>query len=635
MPPTMPSLLYAVLLVVVLGSEYTTALTGTRPPWLRIIQINDVYKLQWFPHLKTLVDTYAANGPDVCQVVCAGDFLAPSILSSLDDGYAMVDCLNAVGVTHVCLGNHEADVPTDALRQRIRQANFVWVNSNMPDLVSCLGLDKEDDKTRVVTHSMVDVCDKRVAFLGLLTNDPSLYRPDAFGGAHIESVPSSASAYMKQLTEKEVDLVIPLTHQDVADDRALSAQFNFPIIIGGHDHEPFLEQGLVKTGMDAENAAIIDIQWPVDGGKPNISVTLHKTADFAPDPLTVQRVQAHETILCELERSTLFNVTDWTQPDQVFSTRDNRLGRSTGTTALASLLRMGMRCDCALINAGAVRGNRDYLDAFTWADLQAELPFDLPIIVCPIPGHVLQKAIAYSRQWAAQGIAKGGFLHTSRSIQYDETTQKIRSIGGLAVDLQRHYLTALPVDILRGMDDQMPLLEWAASDESGPWSDEAAIPAKIVLVRVFSALLWLHLGNFQQLSRGDGKITRENIHERLVELLAGDPVENLVVKSVYDMADLDKSGSISALEQMVMHFMALDMLDHVVTEKEVEVMNEVVQHVLGKSCTGQELRQMAERLHRTLDLRGTGSIQRVEILDILNGIHSNGASSSNRNKSIQ
>ena len=31
----------------------------------------------------------------------------------------MVDMLNTVGVTHVCLGNHEADLPLDVLTQRI------------------------------------------------------------------------------------------------------------------------------------------------------------------------------------------------------------------------------------------------------------------------------------------------------------------------------------------------------------------------------------------------------------------------------------------------------------------------------------------------------------------------------------
>jgi hypothetical protein len=73
--------------------------------WLRIIQINDVYELKNFSHFKTLVD-YCREGPDKTLVVLAGDFLGPSLLSSLDGGRGMVDTMNACGITHVCFGNH-------------------------------------------------------------------------------------------------------------------------------------------------------------------------------------------------------------------------------------------------------------------------------------------------------------------------------------------------------------------------------------------------------------------------------------------------------------------------------------------------------------------------------------------------
>ena len=73
--------------------------------WLRIIQINDVYELDNFPHFKTLVNEHV-DGPDKTLIVLSGDFLSPSLLSSLDKGRGMVDTMMACGVTHVCFGNH-------------------------------------------------------------------------------------------------------------------------------------------------------------------------------------------------------------------------------------------------------------------------------------------------------------------------------------------------------------------------------------------------------------------------------------------------------------------------------------------------------------------------------------------------
>ena len=48
----------------------------------------------------------------------AGDFVAPSLLSSIDHGRGMVDVLNQVGVGVVCFGNHESDVQHESLAVR-------------------------------------------------------------------------------------------------------------------------------------------------------------------------------------------------------------------------------------------------------------------------------------------------------------------------------------------------------------------------------------------------------------------------------------------------------------------------------------------------------------------------------------
>src|SRR5580704_9488489 len=99
-----------------------------RGPTLRIVSMNDVYSLVNLPRMKTLVRHQSREAPaDVMLVILAGDFLAPSLLSSLDGGRGMVECLNDIGITHVVLGNHEDDVPTAALRERVRELQAVWL----------------------------------------------------------------------------------------------------------------------------------------------------------------------------------------------------------------------------------------------------------------------------------------------------------------------------------------------------------------------------------------------------------------------------------------------------------------------------------------------------------------------------
>ena len=114
-----------------------------------------------------------------------GDFLAPSLLSSLDKGFGMVDILNrvgGVGIQYVCFGNHETDVPIEEMRKRIGEFKGVWLNTNMPDF-----------KPSLPDYKIVDVeaggQTRRVGLIGLLTVDKNLYRPGAFGGGIDTALP--------------------------------------------------------------------------------------------------------------------------------------------------------------------------------------------------------------------------------------------------------------------------------------------------------------------------------------------------------------------------------------------------------------------------------------------------------------
>lgn len=459
--------------------------------WLRIIHFSDVYELDAFPRLKTLIDCHK-DGPDATLVVVAGDFLAPSLLSSLDKGAGMVDCLNAIGVTHVCFGNHEADVGIDAIKDRLLQSKFCWINTNIHDLDNKIGVEIPECEIVTVSNGSVS---KNVGLVGLLTHNPGLYSPGAFGGAYIEPI-LTATEKVVETYKDQVDVWIPLTHQGIAEDRAFAAKFTgnlFPVILGSHDHDLIDEnvQGsrILQTGMDAENAAIIDLKWitgnsGISNSQPELTIEMLMATDFAPDAVVAQRIKGHQKILQELEQAPLFRIQEWidwaiaecnrlkqsNRKLTSFSTQNNRLGPSSGTTALCSMLRMGMFAQCALINAGAVRANKIYnnADYFTWSDLKAEILFPTHMTACYIPGEVLEATIAHSRAGCQQtpAIAKGGYLHTCNHIVFNDEKQCVESVNGQAFDPNKHYLTALPTYFFEGIDHHEPLLEWASEKNS-------------------------------------------------------------------------------------------------------------------------------------------------------------------------
>ena len=142
----------------------TVSKTPGRGPTLRLICVNDVYSLDHLPRLCNLVRHYAKSEPaDLMLTTLAGDFVGPSMLSSLDKGRGMIDALNTIGVTHVIFGNHEDDIDIGELRDRIAEFRGCWLNTNMPTFVP-----------ELPTHQILEVTAPggrtvRVGLLGLGT----------------------------------------------------------------------------------------------------------------------------------------------------------------------------------------------------------------------------------------------------------------------------------------------------------------------------------------------------------------------------------------------------------------------------------------------------------------------------------
>ena len=104
---------------------------------------------------------------------------------SLDKGSAMIHCMNCSGIDYVCMGNHESDIVLPMLHQRILQSSFTWVNSNMPDLPLPESISKLPEYVIIEVKSDDNSNIKKIALLGLCTEDRSVMKPNSFGNCTI------------------------------------------------------------------------------------------------------------------------------------------------------------------------------------------------------------------------------------------------------------------------------------------------------------------------------------------------------------------------------------------------------------------------------------------------------------------
>lgn len=519
-------------------------------PSLRIVSVNDVYALENLPRLRSLVRHHAETSPaDAMLVVVAGDFLAPSLLSSLDGGRAMVECLNAIGVTHVVFGNHEDDVPLAALRKRVAELRATWLATNVrfdPPLPTQQVLTVERPGGRAV----------RVGLLGVVMTDATVYRDAPFGGAELAPANEAAlGAEARLVGEQGCACVVPITHQPMDDDRALArAQRRppFPVIVGGHEHVPFLEQvegtWIVKAGMDAERAAIVDLVWPEqppsDGAPdaPTASVRFDPVSSYPEDAPLRALVEARMAKVRALEGATLLIL----PPGERLSSVGSRARQTSMGTLVCSRVRDAFGAEACLFNGGGIRASRDYVARFTYGDLRTEVPFDNEVVVARLPGGVLRDAVAVSRAHAP--AESGGFLQVDDGMRVDEPSHRVTHVAGALIDPDRDYRVAIVRELLLGMDHIEPLVAFGREhpDRIPPAGSGREI--KLALVGSFARSLWRHLGGFAAIDADhDGVVTEAEIEAALARSTAEAP-SPITAQLVLGALDASHDGVVSREE---------------------------------------------------------------------------------------
>ena len=433
------------------------------PIHLRIISTSDVYNFENWPRVHTALAELKLppGGGNYNLVLLPGDFLAPSVISCVDGGESMIDCMNHVGFDYVTFGNHETDVKISALNDRIRESKFTWINSNMTGLPDYFPALPEYIKLNLESSTQK----RSIALLGLLTDDKYLYRAGAFGGAKIHPVVATAVRLHEQLSP-EVDCVIPLTHQSMAHDRhmALISSGRFPVIIGAHDHSPFTETvagvPIIKTGMDAINVAITDIVWSnpeTPKASPDVSISLVPVKRFEPNQAITDLVKEHQTrVLGSLDAAHIVDLHAGVE----LTSKTIRVAQRTMGTLLTTVLRDSLLGDCCILPSGTIRRGYDYPSdhlAFTYRDLVSELPFDDDVVVVEYPGEVIEAAIKFSHGPLRKGM--GGYLQVDVSTVLDEESS-ILMINGVKFDPKKKYRLITNILALEGIDENIPMIRY-------------------------------------------------------------------------------------------------------------------------------------------------------------------------------
>jgi 2',3'-cyclic-nucleotide 2'-phosphodiesterase (5'-nucleotidase family) len=425
---------------------------------LTFLQINDHYVLGpvdggrrgGMARLATLVRESKRENPNSVFVI-GGDFLSPSVESTFLRGAQMVAALDAAGLDFATFGNHEFDFGPAVLLERMKESKFRWLSANV--------VDRRSDRPfgGALADVVLTLGGLRVGFFGLTMADAArTSRP----GPDIRFDPPVAAGKeaATRLRAQGAQVVVAVTHQEMADDRALAAAADVDLILGGHEHDPLVaEEGktlVTKGGSDARYLVQVDL-WLTRAGK-----LVERSWRFRevsgrvpPEPAVEELVRAYAARLDrELDVVIGSSTVALDARSQLLRTQETNLG-----DFVADLLRERLETDVALVNGGAIRTNRTVPPGpLSKRDLHGLLPFTDVVLKLEMRGRDLRAALEHGL--AQTDRIGGGFLQVSGiRLVWDPRLAAGRrlvsaAVGGRALEDETTYTVAVPGYLVRGGD---------------------------------------------------------------------------------------------------------------------------------------------------------------------------------------
>ena len=372
---------------------------------ITILHVNDVY--QFMPvdggkrgglaRLITLKKEALKENPNTIFTL-GGDTLSPSVETRTYKGAQMIDAWNAVGIDYAVFGNHEFDIKTAELLERMKESRFQWLGANV--------FDTRNNKIFADTPPYVikEIGGVKIGIIGLLL-------PEAKETSSMESFLTvkdfceTAKELVPKMRAAGANAVIGLTHLFMAQDKKLAGCACFDLILGGHEHTllqsssngtPIFkmtadarELGKFNLNFDKQTKKLTSLDWEV------IPVT--DEVEDAPEFTAV--FDKYKDLLQKLAEPVGRTATELDALSLSNRTKETNIGNF-----IADTYRKAANADIGFVNGGSIRADLTYNPGvLTKRDVLSILPFNNPIVKVEITGKTLKEILEHGVARSAVG----------------------------------------------------------------------------------------------------------------------------------------------------------------------------------------------------------------------------------------
>ena len=434
-----------------------------KPAVVTFLHVNDVY--QFMPveggkrgglaRLQTLKKQAKAENPNTIFTL-GGDTLSPSVETRTYKGAQMIDAWNAIGLDYSVFGNHEFDLKTPQLLERIKESKFTWLGANIIDKKT-KGIFANTPKYVIVEYPKDGI---KVGIIGLIlpeTKETSSMED----GLEVTDYCEVAKKYVPEMRKNGANAIVGLTHLFMAQDKKLAGCADFDLILGGHEHTLLQSSAhgtpIFKMTADARELGKFNLNF-------NRKTKKLESMDWEIIPVTDEIEDAPEFAkTADKYKELLEKLAEPIGRTSVVLdalSLSNRTKETNVGNFIADAYRKAANADIGFVNGGSIRADLMYNPGIlTKRDVISILPFNNPIVKIEITGKTLREVIEHGVARSAEDNEPGRFPQVSgMSFKYDTSKPAGKRVVELCVgsklvkDKKKYTLATSDFLVTRGGD---------------------------------------------------------------------------------------------------------------------------------------------------------------------------------------
>jgi len=348
----------------------------------------------------TVVQQERAYNPDRTLLVDAGDAIGggPPI-GAFFDGKDVIEVYNAMGYNYATFGNHEFDWGKDLLAQRVSEAKYTYICSNIIDT-------KTNSTFMSKSYDIKPFGFVKLGIFGLTTPQlPILVNPNGIQGLEILDPVKTATNMVSTLQDNS-NFIVLLSHLGYTGtdyytgslgDKELAAKVSgINLIIGGHSHtvlsKPDVVNGtyIVQTGSYGKNLGDVKIYFETTANSARVVKIDYKlipiTGDIQEDPTIASIIKPYNDEITKKMSEVIGEALVDLDQSKI------RLEETNLGDFIADWMRETAKADITITNGGGIRASIPK-GPITVGTIYTVLPFNNLLILLELKGSDILAAL--------------------------------------------------------------------------------------------------------------------------------------------------------------------------------------------------------------------------------------------------